>query len=202
MKMTAIYMRVSSKTQDMAAQEPDLKRWAEAHGEQAVWYRDTFIGKSMDRPGWTKLMGDIQNGKVGKVVVWRLDRLGRTAKGLTALFDELMTKKVNLISLKDGIDLHTAAGRLMANVLASVAQYETEVRAERVRAGQDAAKKKGVTWGGSVKGWHWRVTDDQVSAINEMKAAGKKITQIARVTGLSRPTIYRVLDEPVLPPKR
>jgi DNA invertase Pin-like site-specific DNA recombinase len=196
MKTTAIYMRVSTKSQDMAAQEPDLKRWADAHGEPGVWYRDTFTGKSMDRPGWAKLMSDIQNGKVGKVVVWRLDRLGRTAKGLTALFDELMTKKVNLISLKDGIDLHTAAGRLMANVLASVAQYETEVRAERVRAGQDAAKKKGVTWGGSVKGWRWRVTDDQVLAINEMKTAGKKVTQIARVTGLSRPTIYRVLGEP------
>jgi hypothetical protein len=79
----------------------------------------------------------------------------------------------------------------------AMAQYETEVRAERVRAGQDAAKKRGVTWGGSAKGWRWRVTDDQVSAINEMKAAGKKVTQIARVTGLSRPTtIYRVLGEP------
>ena len=60
---------------------------------------------------------------------------------------------MNLISLRDGIDLHTAAGRLMANVLASVAQYETEVRAERVRAGQQAARKRGFTWGGSKPGW-------------------------------------------------
>jgi len=67
-------------------------------------------------------MEAIQSGKVAKVVVWRLDRLGRTAKGLTALFEELAQKKVNLMSLRDGIDLHTAAGRLMANVLASVAQ--------------------------------------------------------------------------------
>jgi DNA invertase Pin-like site-specific DNA recombinase len=60
--------------------------------------------------------------------------------------------QVNLIALRDGIDLHTAAGRLMANVLASVAQYETEVRAERVRAGQQAARRRGVTWGGSKPG--------------------------------------------------
>ena len=133
MKSTAIYMRVSTRAQDMAAQEPDLKRWAAAHDDSVVWYRDTFTGKSMDRPGWNKLTDAVHSGKIAKVVVWRLDRLGRTAKGLTALFEELAQKKVNLISLRDGIDLHTAAGRLMANVLASVAQYETEVRAERVR---------------------------------------------------------------------
>jgi DNA invertase Pin-like site-specific DNA recombinase len=193
MRTTAIYMRVSSRAQDMAAQEPDLKRWAQAHGDSVVWYRDKFTGKSMDRPGWNKLANAINSGKIGKVVVWRLDRLGRTAKGLTALFEELAQKKVNLISLRDGIDLHTAAGRLMANVLASVAQYETEVRAERVRAGQHAARKNGVTWGGSKPGWRWKVTDDQATAVVDMKKAGKPITQIARVTGLSRPTVYRIL---------
>jgi DNA invertase Pin-like site-specific DNA recombinase len=82
----------------------------------------------------------------------------------------------------------------MANVLASVAQYETEVRAERVRAGQQAARKRGVTWGGSKPGWRWKVTDDQAAAVAEMKTGGKKITQIARVTGLSRPTVYRLLE--------
>ena len=62
-------------------------------------------------------------------------------------------------------------------------------------AGQEAAKKKGKTWGGSKKGWRWKVTDDQITAIHEMRAAGKPIAQIARVTALSRPTIYRVLRE-------
>jgi DNA invertase Pin-like site-specific DNA recombinase len=59
---------------------------------------------------------------VSAVVCWRLDRLDRTAKGLTALFEELRAKKVNLDSLKDGVDLSATAGRFMANVLASVAQ--------------------------------------------------------------------------------
>ena len=102
-------------------------------------------------------------------------------------------RKVNLVSLRDGVDLHTAAGRLLAHVLASVAQYETEVSAERVRAGQQAARKNGVRWGGSKKGWRWKVKDDHVAAVAEMKRGGKKITQMARVTGLSRPTIYRKL---------
>ena len=76
-----------------------------------------------------------------------------------------------------------------------MAEYETEVRAERVAAGQAVARRKGKKWGGSKKGWRWRVTDEQVNAIHDMRGRGKKIAAIARVTGLSRPTIYRVLRE-------
>jgi DNA invertase Pin-like site-specific DNA recombinase len=141
------------------------------------------------------LMDDLRSGKVERIVVWRLDRLGRTTKGLCQLFDELNERKVDLVSMKDGFSLASPAGRLHARILASVAEYETEVRAERVAAGQAVAKKKGKTWGGSVKGWRWKVSDEQVTAINEMKTAGKKIAAIAKVTGLSRPTIYRVLGQ-------
>jgi len=90
--------------------------------------------------------------------------------------------------------LASPAGRLHARILASVAEYETEIRAERVHAGQQVARRKGKTWGGSEKGWRWRVTDEQVTAIQEMKAARTPIAKIARLTGLSRPTIYRVLS--------
>lgn len=193
MKHTAVYVRVSTKSQDTASQEPDLKRYVEAHGEACEWYRDTFTGKSMDRKGWNRLMADVQAGKVGKVVCWRLDRLGRTAKGLTALFEELLQRRVNLVSLRDGIDLNTPAGRLMANVLASVAQYETEVRAERVLAGQAVAKTKGKRWGGSAKGRRLKVTDEQVKTIRRMSGEGEKVAAIARATGLTRPTVYAYL---------
>jgi hypothetical protein len=103
------------------------------------------------------------------IVCWRLDSLGRTAKGLTALFHELYERKVNLVSLKDGIDLNTPAGRLMANMLASVAQYETEVRAERVMAGQARARSQGKRWGGSVRGRRLKVTDEQLAVIKRMQ---------------------------------
>ncbi|MGO8746510.1 MAG: helix-turn-helix domain-containing protein [Thermoguttaceae bacterium] len=89
--------------------------------------------------------------------------------------------------------LASPAGRLHARILASVAEYETKVRAERVAAGQAMARRKGKKWGGSRKGWRWKVTDDQLAAIREMRAAVKKIAQIARIVGLSRPTIYRML---------
>jgi DNA invertase Pin-like site-specific DNA recombinase len=78
----------------------------------------------------------------------------------------------------------------LANVLASVAQFETEVQVERVVAGQAAARARGVIWGGSEKGRMIKVTPEQVAMIRRMKAEGTKITAIASATGLSRPTIY------------
>src|SRR5688500_17207129 len=98
---TAYYLRVSSNTQDHQSQDPDLKRHAGQSDAAAVWYRDSFTGRSMDRPGWNRLMEDVRAGKVGRIVCWRLDRLGRTARGLTALFEELTQRKVGLVSLKD-----------------------------------------------------------------------------------------------------
>jgi DNA invertase Pin-like site-specific DNA recombinase len=196
-KHTAVYVRVSSKQQNHASQMPDLDRWVSAHDGGVVWYKDTFTGKSMDRPGMERLLADLRAGKVERIVCWRLDRLGRTTKGLCQLFDDLTDRKVDLVSLKDGFSLASPAGRLHARILASVAEYETEIRQERVLAGQAVARRKGKKWGGSKKGWRWKVTDDQVAAIREMKEAGKKIAHIARVTGLSRPTIYRVLESPL-----
>lgn len=192
-KHVAIYLRVSTVKQDTRSQEPDLKRWAESQDEPIKFYRDKSSGKTMDRPAWNKLEADFRAGKVSKVVVWRLDRLGRTASGLTALFDSLCERKVGLVSLKDGLDLSTPAGRLMANVLASVAAYETEVRAERIKAGQEVAKANGKTWGGSKSGKRKKVSPTQEKAIRSMRKGGESITAIAKAVGLSRPTIYDVL---------
>ena len=192
----AIYLRVSSNGQDTKSQEPDLRRWVEAQDQPVKFYQDTATGKNMDRPSWNKLEAAIRLGRVSSVVVWRIDRLGRTAKGLCALFDDLCARKVNLVSLKDGLDLSTPAGRLMANVLASVAQYETEVRGERVAAGQAKARANGKRWGGSKPGVRKQVKPPQERAIRRMKADGETITDIARALGLSRPTIYDVLRGP------
>jgi DNA invertase Pin-like site-specific DNA recombinase len=193
MKHVAIYLRVSTKRQDLRSQEPDLRRWAEAHGERVRWYSDKFTGKTMKRPGWSKLERDILAGKVSKLVVWRLDRLGRTARGLTALFEELRQRGVVLVSLRDGLDLSTPAGRMMANVLASIAQFETEIRAERILAGQAAARAQGKCWGGSQKGRRLKVTPEQVEIILRLQREGASKAAMARATGLSRPTIYSVL---------
>jgi DNA invertase Pin-like site-specific DNA recombinase len=157
------------------------------------WFRDKFTGRTMNRPGMDQLMEQLRAGRLERIVVWRLDRLGRTTKGLCQLFDELTERKVDLVSIKDGFSLSSPAGRLHARILASVAEYETEVRAERVAAGQAVARRNGKKWGGSKKGWRWKVSDAQQTAILEMHCAGRPITRIAHATGLSRPTVYRVL---------
>jgi DNA invertase Pin-like site-specific DNA recombinase len=190
----AIYMRVSSRRQDTRSQEPDLRRWADAYADAPVkWYHEKFTGKTMDRPGWRRLEADMIAGMVSKIVVWRLDRLGRTAAGLTALFEDLQRRNIGFEALRDKVDLSTAAGRLMANVLASVAAYENEIRSERIRAGQAVALANGKRWGGSPKGRRLKVTTEQVQAIHRLKDEGGKVAAIARATGLSRPTIYSVL---------
>lgn len=194
MSHTAIYIRVSSARQDLASQRPDLEKWAAAQGDGEVrWYQDKFTGKTLDRPGWCKLQCAIERGEVSKVVVWRLDRLGRTAAGLTKLFADLQERRIPLISLKDGIDLSTASGRMLANVLASVAQFETELRAERVLAGQAAARAAGKSIGGRKAGTRVRLTVEKERALRQLHATGTPISEIARTLQLSRQTIYTAL---------
>ena len=81
----------------------------------------------------------------------------------------------------------------MANVLASVAQFETEVRAERILAGQAAARAKGKVWGGGKPGRRIRLSVEKEKAIRQLHREGKPIAEIARVIGLSRPTVYKAL---------
>lgn len=195
-KHDAIYVRVSTRRQDLASQLPDLERWARGQDGPVEWYRDKFTGKTMDRPGWEKLWNAVGEGRVSRVVVWRVDRLGRTAKGLTALFDELRQMGVDLVSLKDHLDLSTPAGRLMAHVLASVAAYETEVRAERTIAGQAVARAKGVKFGRPPgPGIPTKVDEEKRAEILRMKAQGYRVASIARLIGLTRTTVYKVLAE-------
>src|SRR4051812_6741840 len=133
--MIAIYERISSTGQDLASQHQELEAWAKNQKEPVTWYRDTFTGKTMERPGMAKLLEDARKGKVSKIVVFRLDRLARNAKGLLTLFEDLKVYGVNFVSLREGIDFSTFTGKLVLTILAGVAEFETEVRAERVKAG-------------------------------------------------------------------
>ena len=150
----------------------------------------------MDRPGFRQTD---QGHRAGAASThWSsggCDRPGPDRQGTDRLFEDLIRWKVNLISLKDGLDLVTPAGRLMANILAGVAAYETEVRAERILAGQAAARGRGVHWGGSLAGRRIKVTVEQVAAIRRLRSEGGEIAAMARATGLSRPTIYRILGQ-------
>jgi DNA invertase Pin-like site-specific DNA recombinase len=196
-KHVGVYVRVSTQKQDTRSQEPDLKRWIEAFavGMPVIWYRDKATGKTMDRPGWKRLEADMHAGKISRIVVWRVDRLGRTAAGLTALFEDLIRRGIAFESLRDRLDLSTPGGRLTAHVLASVAAFENEVRSERIRAGQAVARANGKRWGGSVRGRRIHVSDEQVAVILRMHLEGASKSAMSRATNLTRPTVYRLLRE-------
>ena len=196
----AIYLRVSSSSQETKSQEADLNSYqaaAEAKDEMVKVYREKRTGTNYDRPEWQRLWANVQKGDVIRIVVWRLDRLGRLAGQTIQLMDELEAKGVGFFSIRDGFDPSTPAGRLTRNVLASVAQFETEVRSERQRAGIDA-KRDPITgkcpWGGRKAGKVNKNTAKKVEAVKTLKDQGYKITEIAVSLNLTRQTIYRLLQ--------
>lgn len=193
----AIYVRVSSKVQDHRSQLLDLQRWAKEQDTPIQWYTDKATGRNMNRPGWKALEAALKAGKVRRITIWRLDRLGRTVKGLATLFEDLIERKVTLISLRDSIDLLTPTGRLVANVLASVAQYTSEVIGDNVRAGIAAvrAANPDKKWGYEQKGIRKKVTEAQEAAIRSLRLSHTPIAAIAKAVNLSRPTIYSVLAD-------
>jgi DNA invertase Pin-like site-specific DNA recombinase len=200
----AIYMRPShrgkwSELQGIDLQRwSELKRWADQAGHLVRWYKDVWDVTNPVRAEWDTLINDITSGCIGTVVCWRLDRLGLSCTELVEFFEFLSEHNVNLISLKDHFDLSTPAGRKIAGVIGSIAIYESELRADRIVEGQEAARARGIRWGGSEKGRRLTVTPEREAEVKKLRAEGKTISLIARITGLSRPTIYKILG-PVNP---
>jgi DNA invertase Pin-like site-specific DNA recombinase len=195
--MIAIYARVSSKQQDQRAQTNELKTWAKGQDEGATFYSERESGTSMNRPEWQRLWSDLLAGKISKLVCWRIDRLGRTARGLLELRDELVERRIGFLSLREGLDLETPSGRLMWGIVSSFAQYETEVRSERQRLGIARLRAEGrryhKTRSGRQVGQCPKTTPEVRTAIAEMRQSGRTVAEISRVTQLSRQTVYSVL---------
>ena len=110
----------------------------------AIEYVDQGVSGTKDRrPALDRLVADARRRQVDTVVVWRLDRLGRSLKHLVTLLDEFHAVGVGFVSLGEGIDLHTPAGRLQLHILAALAEFERSRIAERVTAGLARAKAQG-----------------------------------------------------------
>lgn len=204
--VTAIYPRVSSIHQKLDSQLPDLEarqKIYEAQGVRCALHSDKFTGKTQRRPGWDRIWAGVLSGEIDRIVIWRLDRLGRSLKELAALFEQLEQRGVELVSIRDGFDLSTIGGKLLAHILASVAEFETELRRERQSAGIAAAKAAGKSVGGSKPGRLMAngkpkpgaASKEAVKQVLALDHAGEKRARIARATGLSRATVYRVLRE-------
>ena len=173
------YARVSTDDQDLALQLDALTR---AGCERT--FTDKASGASNSRPGMEQLLSHIRPGD--SLVVWKLDRLGRTVKGLVDMVTDLETKGVQFRSLTDGIDTSTGAGRFFFHIMAALAQMERELISERTRAGLAAAKARGKQGGRNPK-----MTKTKILAAKKLLMGGTSPKEVAEQLGISIPTLYR-----------
>jgi DNA invertase Pin-like site-specific DNA recombinase len=184
----AIYARVSTANngQDPALQTRELREYAKRRGWRIVReYVDRGVSGSKDsRPALNELLADVHQRRCDIVLVWKLDRLGRSLRHLVNTLAELEARGVTFVSLRDNLDLSTPSGRLMFNVIGAMAEFERALIQERVRAGLRNARAKGKRLGRP------RVTADgrQVAALRN---AGSSWSEVCEQTGLSKGTAQR-----------
>ena len=143
-RRAAIYARVSTMDQEPENQLAELRRYVAARGWTGVEFVDRGVSGAKDRrPALDRLIRDARHRRFGVVVCWRLDRLGRSLKHLVTLLDELQVLGVAFVSLQEGIDATTPAGKLQMHILAAIAEFERARIAERVRAGLARARANG-----------------------------------------------------------
>ncbi len=178
------YARVSTADQDVALQHDALRRG----GCAQVW-TDVGSGALVERPELVRLLDRLLPGDT--LVVWRLDRLGRSLRHLVETVTALEGRGVGLRSLQESIDT-TSGGKLVFHVFAALAEFERDLIREGTLAGLEAARSRGRTGGRPPK-----MTPAKLRQAQTMHAAGTGVTEIAAVLGLSRATVYRHLVPPV-----
>ena len=181
------YARVSTGDQDLKLQLDALNGAGCVH-----IFRDKASGARASRPGLDKCIEALKPGDT--LVVWRLDRLGRSMPHLVSLVEELLGKDIGFRSLQDGaIDTTTASGELMFNIFSSLAQFERRLIQERTHAGLAAARARGRLGGRKPI----RADDPRVVTAKRLhKDRSLSIDQICGMLGISRPTFYRYLALP------
>ena len=178
------YIRVSRDKQTTALQEDAMNK------EQcARVFTDKMSGKRFDRPEFLKMLDVARAGDV--IVVWRLDRLGRSLKHLIETVTMLGERGIELRSLKENIDTTTPTGKLMFHIIGAMAEFERDVISERTQAGLDAARARGRR-GGRPKAIA-KIEPRNLARAKELYAAkNNTIAEIMQMTGFrSRNTFYK-----------
>jgi DNA invertase Pin-like site-specific DNA recombinase len=173
------YARVSTKGQNLNLQLDALKQ-----AGCEITYTDKMSGARDDRPELRRCLEELLPGD--SLVIWRLDRLGRSLSHLLQTVEDLQKRGVGFESLMDKVDTTSATGRLVLHILAALSQFERELTKERIAAGLAAARSRGAKLGRRTV-----LSDERASAVREMFSAGMSVSQVARVTGISRATLYR-----------
>jgi DNA invertase Pin-like site-specific DNA recombinase len=176
----AVYARVSTFDQEPENQLVEIRRYIEARGWTAVEYTDRGVSGAKDkRPALDRLLTDARRRRFDVLVVWRLDRLGRNLRHLIVLLEELQALGIAFVSLNEGIDATTPAGRLQMHLLGAIAEFERARIAERVKAGLQRARAQGKRLGRPRK------------VPSTVAVPGGSVRDAARVWGVSKSTAAR-----------
>jgi DNA invertase Pin-like site-specific DNA recombinase len=173
------YARVSTEDQSLELQLDALRQ----AGCERV-FTDKASAARTPRHGLSAAQSHLREGDI--LVVWKLDRLGRSVKGLVDLVGELAQQGVQFHSLTDGIDTTTPHGRFFFHMMASLAQMERELIAERTKAGLDAARRRG-----RMVGRKRRMTPSKIESAKQLLGGGISPREVAKNLGVSIPTLYR-----------
>jgi DNA invertase Pin-like site-specific DNA recombinase len=184
----AIYARVSTFDQEPENQLQELRRYIEARGWTGTEFVDRGVSGAKDkRPALDALLKDAKLRKFDVLVCWRLDRLGRNLRHLVTLIEELQCLGVAFVSLGEGIDCTTPAGKLQLHILAALAEFERERIRERVLAGLQRAKAQGKRLGRP------RISPAKIDV------PGGSVRAAARVWSVSKTTAAKWIAEGRLP---
>lgn len=180
------YARVSTNEQDLQLQ---LDALIKIGCNKDTIFTDKISGTKAERPGLEKCLEKLQNGDT--LIVWRLDRLGRSMHHLVLLIESLRQKGISFKSICDGaIDTTTASGELIFNIFSSLAQFERRLIQERTKAGLEAARSRGKN-GGRKK---IEDTTPKVLMAKKMhKSHGMSINDICKTLKISRASFYRYI---------
>jgi DNA invertase Pin-like site-specific DNA recombinase len=179
----AIYARVSTLEQNCDNQLLELRRYVEARGWTGTEFVDRGVSGSKDRrPALDALLTDAKRRRFDVLVCWRLDRLGRNLRHLVTMLEELQHVGVAFVSMGEGIDCTTPAGKLQLHILAALAEFERERIRERVMAGLQRARTQGKRLGRPQA----RVPIERLQAV-----AGLSADAAAERLGVSRSTVKR-----------
>ena len=179
------YARISTRVQHLDLQIDALKK----AGCEKI-YKDIISGSLSNRPALDQLLNDVNKNDV--IIIWKLDRLGRSLKNLIDLINTLNEKEVGLKSINDPVDTTTAQGRLIFSIFGSLAEFERELIKERTLAGLEAARGKGKI-GGRPKGLTKKAQNIALTAEYLYKEEKLSVNEILEQLSIGRATLYRYL---------
>lgn len=179
------YARVSTAEQSLALQNKALA----AAGCDQVFCDEGLSGASATRPGLTEAIAALAPGDM--LVVWRLDRLGRSLVHLVKLINDLAREGIEFRSLTENIDTSSSGGRLVFHIMAALAEFERSLISERTRAGMDAVRSQGHHVGRP----NALSKEDRKAAIGAVLDGGEKISRVAERYHVHARTIRRAVND-------